>query len=86
MINDKHCYEVYGYDVLIDSALKPWLVEINASPSLTSTTEWDRVTKMSLINDTFNIVVPPDWADESSKHGSNTCKEKNVGGFGFKRD
>ena len=36
---------------------------------------------MGLLNDVFNIVVPPDWLDESSKHGSNTCKEKQVGGF-----
>ena len=36
---------------------------------------------MSLINDTFNIVVPPYWSDESSKHGSNTCKEKQVGAY-----
>jgi len=73
IINDKHCFEMYGYDILIDSKLKAWLIETNASPSLTMTTEWDRILKMGLLNDTFNVVVPPDWADESSKHGTNTC-------------
>jgi len=30
--------------------------------------------KMQVINDTYNVVVPSDWL-EDSKHGSNTSKE-----------
>eukprot|EP00344_Euplotes_crassus_P004439 CAMPEP_0197003758 /NCGR_PEP_ID=MMETSP1380-20130617/12596_1 /TAXON_ID=5936 /ORGANISM="Euplotes crassus, Strain CT5" /LENGTH=379 /DNA_ID=CAMNT_0042422353 /DNA_START=88 /DNA_END=1228 /DNA_ORIENTATION=+ len=86
MINDKHCFECYGYDVLIDDNLRPTLIEVNASPSLTSTSEGDRVLKMGLLNDAFNIIVPPDWLDDSSKHGSNTCREKTVGGFSLLLD
>ena len=57
MINDRHCFECYGYDILIDADLKPWLVEVNASPSLSTTTESDRVTKLSLLRDIYNIVA-----------------------------
>ena len=42
MVSDRHCYECYGYDIIIDDNLKPWLIEVNASPSLRSTTVHDR--------------------------------------------
>ena len=79
IINDKHCFEMYGFDILIDATLKPWLIEVNASPSLTTTTEIDRKLKMQLLQDTFEIVVPSDWGTHESKHGANTSKEKSVG-------
>ena len=81
IINDKHCFELYGYDVLIEDNLKPWLIEVNASPSLSTTTESDRLMKMNVIRDAFNIVVPNDWADDGSKHGTNSCKDCQVGSF-----
>merc|ERR1712013_101485 len=58
LINDKHCFECYGFDIIIDSALKPWLIEINASPSLSATTKADSKFKKKLIFDLFRVVVP----------------------------
>jgi len=57
MINDKHSFECYGYDLLIDENLTPWLLEVNASPALTATTANDKRLKASLINNVFNIVT-----------------------------
>lgn len=72
---------MYGYDILIEENLKPWLIEINASPSLSTTTEADRKLKMQVMEAVFQIVIPPEWFDENSKHGTNLCKEMQVGSF-----
>jgi hypothetical protein len=72
---------MYGYDILIEDNLKPWLIEVNASPSLSTTTEADRKLKMAVMESVFNIVCPPEWFDENSKHGTNLCKELQVGNF-----
>ncbi|KAL5110548.1 putative tubulin polyglutamylase TTLL9 [Taenia crassiceps] len=56
MISDKHCFELYGYDILVDNALKPWLLEINASPSLTASSNEDYALKVRLLGDTLNVV------------------------------
>ena len=60
IICDRHCFECYGYDVMIDENLKPWLIEVNASPSLSASTKPDRVMKEALIDDVFKLVFPED--------------------------
>ena len=101
LINDKHCVELYGYDVMIDQVgllphpfsnpvqreslrlacscvrvhrvglmrtaaggggctgqdLKPWLIEVNASPALSSDNERDYELKFNLIEDFYTCLV-----------------------------
>lgn len=51
-----NCFEVFGYDVLLDSNLKPWLMEINLSPSLACDSPLDLEIKSNLIANTFNLI------------------------------
>ena len=52
-----NCFELYGFDILIDSDLKPWLIEINLSPSLNpEDSQLDHIIKSNLVADTFNLV------------------------------
>ena len=81
MFNDKHCFELYGYDILIDQNLKPWLIEINSSPSLSTTTKGDFILKKRLINDVIDIVVTDKWLDEKGKPGASSFTGKSQGLF-----
>jgi hypothetical protein len=58
------CFELYGFDILIDSDLKPWLLEVNVAPSLSSGSALDKQIKTSLMCDIYTLVglVPFDRA------------------------
>lgn len=50
------CFEILGMDVILDHKLKPWLLEVNHTPSFTTDTKIDELIKFNLINDTFNLL------------------------------
>jgi len=55
--NHNNClFEMYGYDILIDEGLNPWLLEVNVSPSLNCDSELDFKLKSNLIGDIINTV------------------------------
>ncbi|KAK2851251.1 hypothetical protein Q5P01_007527 [Channa striata] len=72
IINDKHCFELYGYDILLDQNLKPWLIEVNASPSHMPSSQEDYEMKCRLLEDTLNVI---------DMERRLTGKEKRVGGY-----
>jgi len=49
------CYELFGFDILLDSKLKPWLIEVNISPSLHSSSSLDLDVKSPLATEVFNM-------------------------------
>ena len=54
-----NCFEVYGFDILVDSNLKPWLLEVNMSPSLNTDSVIDMKIKSSMLCDLFTLVGLP---------------------------
>ncbi|NXG16978.1 TTLL5 polyglutamylase, partial [Grallaria varia] len=63
------CFELYGFDVLIDDTLKPWLLEVNLSPSLACDAPLDLKIKASMLSDMFTLVgfVCQDPGQQSSR-------------------
>lgn len=54
--NKNACFEIYGFDVIIDAKLRPWLLEVNVSPSLSSSSPLDKQIKTMLLSDTLYLI------------------------------
>lgn len=73
-----NCFELFGFDILIDDMLKPWLLEINLSPSLGCDSPLDARVKSALLADTLTLVgvpaVPLNTSDQVSQAQQASCK------------
>lgn len=69
MIHDKHCFELHGCDIMIDRDLKAWLIECNAAPSFTASSDDDHLLKFSVLCDTLDIVTGDMERDRERKDG-----------------
>jgi hypothetical protein len=50
------CYELYGFDIMLDATLKPWLIEVNTGPSLSAPSALDLHVKHRMVANLFNLV------------------------------
>eukprot|EP00929_Paragymnodinium_shiwhaense_P116782 TRINITY_DN8666_c0_g1_i1.p1 TRINITY_DN8666_c0_g1~~TRINITY_DN8666_c0_g1_i1.p1 ORF type:complete len:938 (-),score=235.93 TRINITY_DN8666_c0_g1_i1:103-2916(-) len=50
------CFEIFGFDVMLDTNLKPWLLEVNVFPSLSSSSPFDKRVKTQLVADVMTLV------------------------------
>ncbi|XP_053405847.1 tubulin polyglutamylase ttll6-like isoform X29 [Mercenaria mercenaria] len=50
------CFEILGFDVILDRKLRPYVIEVNHSPSFGTDSELDREIKGALVYDTLQLV------------------------------
>ncbi|XP_028287248.1 tubulin polyglutamylase ttll6 [Parambassis ranga] len=50
------CFEILGFDVLLDHQLRPWVLEVNHSPSFTTDSPLDCDVKDALLYDTLVLI------------------------------
>lgn len=76
--NGENFFELFGYDILIDNDLKPWIMEVNLSPSLSIESNLDFVVKSNLVKDLLNLtgIYLFDRKKESQRVKSNNLRTK----------
>lgn len=86
-------FELLGYDVMLDSSFKPWLLEVNASPSLECYDSVDQWMKPLLMKEIIELVNPMrvdvpgliEVLQDRLKKGGTTATKKHAGGGGSSR-
>nr|KAF6498396.1 tubulin tyrosine ligase like 4 [Rousettus aegyptiacus] len=68
------CHELFGFDIMLDENLKPWVLEVNISPSLHSNSPLDISIKGQMIRDLLNLAgfVLPNTEDIISSSSSSS--------------
>ncbi|KAJ3229127.1 putative tubulin polyglutamylase ttll2 [Chytriomyces hyalinus] len=51
----ERCFELYGFDIIVDESLRPWLLEVNLSPALTVDSDVDVQVKAPLLEDVVRL-------------------------------
>ena len=50
------CFEILGFDILLDHKVKPYVLEVNHTPSFTTDSPLDSLIKKCLIRDTLVLM------------------------------
>ena len=54
-IKENTCFQIFGGDIIVDTELKPYLLEFNKGPSMKTDLKRDYKMKEGLIEDTFKL-------------------------------
>ena len=54
---NKGCFELFGYDFLVDSEYESWLIEVNTNPCLEESSPLLEVLIPRMINDALKLTI-----------------------------
>ena len=53
----KYCFEIFGYDFIIDNKLNTWLIEVNTNPCIEESSPLLRCLIPRMLNDAFKLTI-----------------------------
>jgi hypothetical protein len=65
MMKTKNCFEIFGYDFMIDEKLNPFLIEINTNPGFEISSPLINMLLPRLIDDAFKLTIDSDFRDSN---------------------
>lgn len=85
--NRKFCFEIFGYDFMVDEQLKPWLIEVNTNPCIEESSQLLVKLLPRMLDDALKITldwifpVPRDFMAQRLEQNSTTNPGFQVDGY-----
>ena len=76
IMNRKNCFEIFGYDFILDINYHPFLLEINTNPGLEESSPLIKMLVPRMINDALRLTI-----DKSFENQDGNDKKKNLSKF-----
>ena len=73
----RSCFELYGFDIMVDDNCEPLLIEVNVLPSLESSSGLDYELKNAVLTDLLNLMCFP-FDTKGSKDSTRIPKRRKV--------
>jgi len=79
-VENSMCFEILGFDVMIDHKLQPWLLEVNHAPSFATESELDRVVKREVLVDSFTMLnLSPEARRKKKREAREKMEQREMG-------
>merc|ERR1719265_501483 len=79
-VGNSMCFEILGFDVMLDYKLQPWLIEVNHAPSFGAESELDRIVKEEVLRDTFSLLnLSPDTRRRHKREAREKMEQRAMG-------
>lgn len=83
MNNRKFCFELFGFDFIVDKNLEVYLLEVNTNPGLEESSPWINILLPRMIDDAFRLTLDDIYETKYShvKEGETYESPYNVEGY-----
>jgi hypothetical protein len=76
----KGCFELFGYDFIIDEDFNTWLIEVNTNPCIEESSRILKVLIPRMIDDMLKLSIDVYFSDFNPKKGAKVLENSTSGG------
>ena len=81
IMNRKNCFEIFGYDFILDVNFKPFLLEINTNPGLEESSPLIKMLVPRMIDDALRLTIDKSFDNSDGNEKNKSISKFHVDGY-----